>query len=47
MPNLKMERWTVQRINKPWLDNAIQRGDEVILATRPIDSSDTSLQPEN
>ncbi len=26
--------------NKPWLDNAIQRGDVVVLATRPIDSSD-------
>lgn len=26
--------------NRPWLDNAMQRGDVIILATRPIDSSD-------
>lgn len=25
--------------NKPWLDNAIKRGDNIILATRPIESN--------
>ena len=31
-----MQFWN--EYNKPWLDNVIKRGDNIILATKPIDT---------